>query len=63
MSPVKGKDYKFSLPETIQELKQRIAFAFALVTPEKLQKIKDNMTRRLNKTIEVEGSHFENMEI
>ena len=42
---------------------KKIAFAVALVTPEMLQKIKDNMTRRLNKSIEVEGRHFENMKL
>lgn len=55
--------YEPILPETIQELKQRIAFAVALVRPDKLQKIKNNMTRRLNKTLEVEGRHFENIKV
>ena len=43
--------------------KNKIAFAVALATPEMLIKIKENMTRRLNKTIEVEGRHFENMNL
>ena len=63
MSHIKGRVYKPLLPETNKELKQTIAFVVALVTPEMLQKSKDNMTRRLNKTIEVEGRHFENMKL
>ena len=58
---VKGKVYKPPLPKTIQELKQRITLAVALVTPEMLQKVWENMTRRLKKTIEVKGRHFENL--
>ena len=63
MSHIKGKVYKPPLPETIQELKHTIAFAVALVTQEKLKEIKDNMTHRLNETIEIKGRHFENMKI
>ena len=63
MSHIKGKVYKPPLPETIQNLKQTIPFPIAFVTPEKLQKVKDNMTRTLNKTIEIEGKCFENVKL
>ena len=61
MSHTKGKVYKPPLPKTIQELKQRITLAVALVTPEMLQKVWENKTYRLKRAIEVKGRLFENL--
>ena len=45
----------------IEELKERIRVAVTLVTQKLLKKIWGEMARRLQKTIDVKGQHFENL--
>ena len=58
---VKGKVYCPPLANSTEELKERIRLAVTLVTPQVLKKVWGNMARRLQKTIDVKGRHFENL--
>ena len=58
---VKGKVYYPPLANSTEELKERIRLAVTLVTPQVLKKVWGNMARRLQKTIDVKGRHFENL--
>jgi hypothetical protein len=58
---VKGQVYKSPRPQTVQELRDRIEIAIKNVTPIMLQKTWENLNKRLNLCVDVEGGHFENL--
>lgn len=48
-------------PTTKENMKQRIRDACASVTPEMLSNVRNNLSIRVNKCLQVHGGHFEHL--
>ena len=56
------KEYVYRTPiNNVQELRDRIDEAFATITPEMLQRSRENLIRRAQLCIEMNGGHFEHL--
>jgi len=47
--------------ETLEDLQEQLHCAIATVTPEMIQRVQENLIRRANMCIQMEGLHFEHM--
>ncbi|XP_039310588.1 uncharacterized protein LOC120358899 [Solenopsis invicta] len=56
------KEYVYRVPiNTVEELNYRIIEAFANITPEMLERLKQSFIRRAELCIEMDGGHFEHL--
>ena len=56
------KEYVYRMPiNTVQELSDRIDEALATITPEMIQRSRENLIRRAQLCIEMGGGHFEHL--
>jgi len=47
--------------ETLEDLEEQLHCAIATITPEMIQRVQENLIRRTNMCIQMEGLHFEHM--
>ena len=56
------KEYVYRVPiNTVEELNYRIIEAFAIITPEMLERSRQSFIRRAQLCIEMDGGHFEHL--